>query len=74
VGQNMDYIVDGESGILAPPGDEIKFAQELERLLQNPVLCAYLGRNARRRIKDKFSWDGDPIENCLTAYRQLSSI
>jgi glycosyltransferase involved in cell wall biosynthesis len=72
VGQNTDYIVNGENGILAPPSDEITFGQELERLLQNPPLRAHLGRNARQRIKDKFSWGGEPVENCLAAYRQLS--
>lgn len=72
VGQNTDYIIHGESGILAPPGDEIRFGHELERLLQNSQLRAQLGRNARQRIKDKFSWDGDAVENCLNAYRQLA--
>jgi glycosyltransferase involved in cell wall biosynthesis len=73
VGQNTDYIVDGESGILAPPGDEMRFTQELERLLQDAELRARLGRKARQRVKEKFSWSGEPLENCLTAYRQLSA-
>jgi glycosyltransferase involved in cell wall biosynthesis len=74
VGQNRDYIVDGESGILAPPGDETRFAAELERLLQDAEFRTRLGRQARQRIKEKFSWSGEPVENCLTAYQQLSAI
>ena len=72
VGQNTDYIVDGESGILVPPGDENRFTRELERLLQDEELRAHLGRQARRRIGEKFSWSGEPLTSCLTAYRQVS--
>jgi glycosyltransferase involved in cell wall biosynthesis len=71
VGQNSEYIVDGESGILAPPGDEIKFARELERLLQDAEFRLRLGCKARQRIKERFSWAGEPVETCLTAYRSL---
>jgi glycosyltransferase involved in cell wall biosynthesis len=72
VGQNAEYFVDGESGILAPPGDEHRFAWELERLLQDEELRARLGRQARRRVKEKFSWSGEPLTSCLTAYQQAS--
>jgi glycosyltransferase involved in cell wall biosynthesis len=71
VGQNSDYIVDGESGILAPPGNETIFTRELERLLEDTEFRLRLGRKARQRIREKFSWSGEPVENCLIAYRQL---
>ena len=71
VGQNQEYIVPGESGILAPAGDENQFGWELERLLQSPQLRTQLGRAARRRSGEKFSWSGEPIETCLAAYRHL---
>jgi glycosyltransferase involved in cell wall biosynthesis len=73
VGQNKDYIVDGESGILAPAGDEARFTEELERLLGDPELRARLGRNAMQRMKDKFAWEGPLVERCLMAYQQLST-
>ncbi len=72
IGQNTDYIVDGVSGILVPPGDEANFGRELEKLLQDPQLRARLGQNAKERIKSMFSWAGVPVDNCLAAYRQLS--
>jgi glycosyltransferase involved in cell wall biosynthesis len=72
VGQNAEYFVDGESGILAPPGDENRFAQELERVLQDQKLRARLGHQARRRVKEKFSWSGEPLTSCLAAYQQAS--
>jgi glycosyltransferase involved in cell wall biosynthesis len=73
VGQNTEYIVDGESGILTPPGDEAAFAQQLERLICDPELRARLGAEARRRVTEKFSWGSAPVEQCLKAYAQLIS-
>ena len=72
VGQNIDYIVDGESGILTPPGDEGRFSQELERLLQDTELRTRLGQNAKKRVKEEFSWSGVRLDRCLAAYQQLS--
>jgi glycosyltransferase involved in cell wall biosynthesis len=72
VGQNSDYIVDGDSGLLVPPADEARFTQELVRLLQDADLRARLGRSARQRVKAKFLWSGEPVDSCLAAYRQLS--
>lgn len=71
VGQNTEYIVDGESGILAPPGDEARFCQELQKLLRNPELRARLGQNAERRVKQEFSWSRKSIETCLQAYQYV---
>ena len=72
VGQNLDYLVDGESGVLISPGDASRFGQAIERLLADPELRLRLGQNARKRIREKFSWDGAAVENCLAAYGQLS--
>ncbi|MGD0965957.1 MAG: glycosyltransferase family 4 protein [Candidatus Acidiferrales bacterium] len=71
VGQNAEYIVNGESGILAPPDDEVRFGKELQILLCDPELRARLGRNAERRVKREFSWNRGPVETCLDAYRCL---
>lgn len=68
VGQNLEYIVDGESGSLAAPGDEHDFAARLERLLSQPELRAVLGANARDRLRRKFAWAGDALQQCLAAY------
>lgn len=73
VGQNKEYIVDGESGVLVPPDNENAFAAKLEELLQNPDLRIRLGRNAEKRIREKFSWRGEPLRQCLAAYRELTA-
>jgi glycosyltransferase involved in cell wall biosynthesis len=71
IGQNAEYMATGESGILVPPGDEETFSTELERLLADPELRACLGRKARERVLEKFTWSGEPLDNCLAAYRQV---
>lgn len=68
VGQNKEYIVDGESGILAPAENEAIFSAKLESLLLDPELRATLGRNAEKRVREKFRWDGEPLQQCLSAY------
>ena len=58
VGQNTEYIVDGQSGILVPPQDESKFGQEIEVLLEDSQLRARLGGNSKQRIETTFTWGG----------------
>jgi glycosyltransferase involved in cell wall biosynthesis len=72
VGQNKEYLVDGESGILVPAENESLFAAKLEALLRDANLRERLGRNADRRIRDKFRWDGEPLQQCLTAYDDVT--
>jgi glycosyltransferase involved in cell wall biosynthesis len=57
VGQNLEYIEHGRSGLLTEPGDAGELAQALLLLLSNRELAAELGRNARQRIWTKFDWD-----------------
>jgi len=71
VGQNKEYILDGESGILAPAEDEGAFSAKLEMLLLNPDLRMRLGQNAEKRVREKFSWCGEPLQECLAAYQHI---
>ncbi len=57
VGQASEYIVDGESGLLATPGDVAGFAAKLVLLLDDPELRRRLGQAARARIMGEFHWD-----------------
>jgi glycosyltransferase involved in cell wall biosynthesis len=68
VGENCEFIVDGESGVLARPGDEGDFAAKLELLLRNSPLRLKLGQNAEERVRSKFTWRGDALQQCLAAY------
>ena len=61
VGQNCEYIVDGETGLLVEPGNDEAFAAAVVRLLKNEGLRRRLGVGARERILRSYNWD------CLTA-------
>jgi glycosyltransferase involved in cell wall biosynthesis len=68
VGQNLEYLEHGRSGILAEPGDTNAFARALIDLLADPALVARLGQNAMQRIRDHFTWT-DRISTIEQAYR-----
>lgn len=57
VGQAGEYIVDGESGYLVPPGDEAAFAAATVRLLGDEALRRRVGKAAAERIRAEFLWD-----------------
>ena len=57
VGENLEYIEDGRSGLLTEPGDVRDLARGLLRVLPDRAWAADLGRNARLRIWQRYDWD-----------------
>ncbi len=57
VGENLSYIEDGRSGLLTEPGDAAQLAQALQAALADREWAAELGRNAHRRIWERFDWE-----------------
>lgn len=55
VGGLADAVVDGETGLVVPPGDVAALRAALQRLLADDVLRARLGSAARRAAEDRFS-------------------
>lgn len=51
-----DAVVDGETGLLTPPGDQNAMARALIGLLREPDERERLARNARARSR-RFTWD-----------------
>ena len=49
-----ELIVDGQTGMLAPPGDSTALAQTLEQLLRDPALRLRSGHAGRARIEQHF--------------------
>ena len=54
VGGVPEVVVDGETGLLVPPGDEAALAAALERLLSDAALRRRLGEAGRRRAAELF--------------------
>ena len=55
VGGTPEALVDGENGLLVPPGDSAALATAITRLLDTPEFAVHLGRAARQSIADRFS-------------------
>lgn len=57
VGGLLDLVVDGQTGVLVPPGDVQALRSALEQLLADPELRRQLGEAARERARSEFSWE-----------------
>jgi len=57
VGENLEYIEDGRSGILAEPDDVDDLARAMLAVLSDREWATELGRNARQRIWSRYDWD-----------------
>lgn len=60
-----EIIRDGIDGLIVPPGDAEALAQAMLRLIDNPGDASAMGRNARRRAAEDFSFSSfaDKIES-----------
>ena len=57
VGAAREYLVDGETGLLVPPGDTVALAQAIDRLLNDPAEAVSMGRRGRELVSDRFTDD-----------------
>jgi glycosyltransferase involved in cell wall biosynthesis len=71
VGQNVEYIEHGTSGLLAEPGDADSFAQMMLAVLADPQKAKAMGAAARERVWVRFDWDrlADTVEQAYQAAR-----
>lgn len=51
-------VVSEETGLLVPPKDDAAFAKAIDRVLSDPQWRGQLGKNARKRMEEEFSWEG----------------
>lgn len=58
VGGLQFTVVSEETGLLAPPQDVSAFANAIDRILLDAQWREELGQAARKRVENKFSWDG----------------
>ncbi|HEX5246705.1 MAG TPA: glycosyltransferase [Gaiellaceae bacterium] len=57
VGGTPELVVDGETGVLVPPGDVDALVRALDGLLADPALARALGEAGRRRVAESFRAD-----------------
>lgn len=50
IGGTSELIDDGVTGLLVPPGDATALTQAMQRLINEPQLCASLGQAAQERV------------------------
>jgi glycosyltransferase involved in cell wall biosynthesis len=54
VGGTPEVVIDGETGLLVPPGDSAALAAAVTRCLRDPVALAAFGRAGRARVEAHF--------------------
>lgn len=57
VGSIPEALEDGRTGILVEPGDAIGLADAITGLLENPELCARMGKAAAAKMEQDKSWE-----------------
>jgi len=55
IGGIPEMIVDGETGLLFPPGDAENLREKINQLWSNPARTAAMGKNARRRVEQMYN-------------------
>ncbi len=72
-GGSPELVVDGECGLVVPPGDAPAIAKAILRLVENRALCEAMGKNARLRLATHFTLE-QSIDGHLKLYESLSGI
>ncbi len=67
-----EVVVDGETGVLVPPGDAPALAAAIANLAGNGELSRAMGRRARIRVENRFTTDA-MVEGNLEVYRGVRS-
>jgi len=56
VGQIVENIRPGETGLLVPPGDDVAFAEAVLTLLEDEALRCAMSLRARQDVRERFAW------------------
>lgn len=69
-GETGTVVIDGQTGLLAEPGNSLSLARQVEQLYKDIKLRRKLGNQAKAFIKQNHSWD-KRIEKELGVYSKL---
>jgi starch synthase len=67
-----EVVEDGVTGFLIEPGNVEALRERLTQVLRDPLLAERLGRSARARFLEDFTWEACAAR-CLSAYSELVS-
>ncbi len=70
VGGVPEVLVDGQSGILVPPGRADRLAEAIIKLATDPDLCARMGRKGHSFVSKHYDWENS-IDAMVGLYRRL---
>jgi len=70
VGGMTEIVEDGKTGILVEPGDAPALAKAILHFLSDEDLRSSMGRTARKRAVELFSWE-KIVENLLYQYKKI---
>jgi glycosyltransferase involved in cell wall biosynthesis len=73
VGGTPELVVDGETGVLVPPGDVDALVDALASVLGDPERARRLGEAGRARVREKFSADA-AAEKILDLYESATRV
>ena len=62
-----EIVEDGVHGVVVPPNDPAVLSQAIRWLVDHPAEAAVMGREARTRVLEKFTWP-IVVRTCLDAY------
>lgn len=57
-----EIVIDGTTGLLLPAGDKTAWKDAIAALLKKPDLLREMGRNARIRAEEHFSWSANALK------------
>lgn len=64
-------IVEGNNcGITVDPLNPYEIAEAIEYLLDNPDVCAEMGRNGRKAVEEKYNWEAESMK-LVELYRSI---
>ena len=65
-----EFIEDGRTGVLVPPGDAPALAAAIKSLLRDPERCARMGAAASEHIRTNFTWERTAVRT-VELYREI---
>ncbi|ASJ09863.1 glycosyl transferase [Thermococcus sp. P6] len=72
VGGIPEVVRENEAGLLVPPGNEFELGKAIRKLLEDEKLREFYGKNGRRAVEEKYSWDRVVVE-VEKAYEEVLS-